>query len=79
MSDVFYDPIVAEVRKNREEMLTKFDGDTRKLTTYLESKRPEMEAAGFRFVTEEERQARIEWNRKRQEAEERKLASLNVG
>ena len=57
------DPIVAEVRRNREAMLAEFDGDTKKLTAYLESKRPELEAAGFHFVTEEERQARLAWNR----------------
>ena len=79
MSEAFFDPIVAEVRKNREEMFAEFDYDIGKLISHLEAKRPEMEAAGFRFVTEEERQARLEWNRQRREAEERRIASLNVG
>ncbi|MCL1808094.1 MAG: hypothetical protein FWG31_10400 [Oscillospiraceae bacterium] len=76
MNEKYYDPIVAEVRRNREAMLAEFGGDTKKLTAYFESKRPEMEAAGFHFVTEEERQARIAWNRQRREAEDRRIASL---
>ena len=70
------DPIVAEVRRNREAMLEEFGGDTKKLTKSLESKRPEMEAAGFRFVTEEERQARLAWTKQRREAEERRIENL---
>jgi hypothetical protein len=76
MNEKFNDPIVAEVRKNREELLAEFGGDTKKLTAYLESKRPEREAAGFRYVTEEERQARLAWNRQQREAEDRRLASF---
>ena len=79
MNEVFIDPIVAEVRKNREEWFAEFDYDVSKLHAYLESKRPEWEAAGAHYVTEEERQARLEWNRQRSEAEERRIASLNVG
>jgi len=70
------DPIVAEVRKNREELFAEFDYDADKLTAYLEFKRPEREAAGFRYVTAEEQQARLAWNKQRQEADNRKLASL---
>ena len=76
MNEKFYDPIVAEVRKNREELLAEFGGDTQKLTAYLESKRPEREAAGFRYVTEDERQARLALNRQRREAEARRVANL---
>ena len=76
MNDKFYDPIVAEVRKNRKEMLAEFDGDTKKLTAYLKTMRPEMEAAGLRFETEAERQTRFAWSQKQQEALERKLASI---
>ena len=71
-----YDPIVAEVRKNREDMLADFDGDTKKLTAYLETKRPIREAAGCRYVTAEERQERLAWNRQRREAENQKLACI---
>ena len=67
------DPIVAEVRRNREAMLAEFDGDTKKLTAYLESKRPEMEAAGFRFESEEKRQVRIAWSRQQRELNRRKV------
>jgi hypothetical protein len=76
MNERFYDPIVAEVRKNREELLAEFDGDIKKLTAYLESKRSEMEAAGLRFESEEKRQARLAWNRQRREAEDRSFANL---
>ena len=76
MNEKYYDPIVAEVRKNREDMLAEFGGDTKKLIAYLEDKRPEMEAAGFHFVTAEERQARLEWNKQRKETISRKLASV---
>jgi len=68
------DPIVAAVRQNREDLLAEFGGDTKKLTEHLESKRPEMEAAGFTFVTEEQRQARLAWKREQQEAEEKRIA-----
>ena len=78
MSDVFIDPIVAEVRKNREELFAEFNYDVSKLHAYLESKRPEWEAAGAHYETQEEREARFEWNRQRQEAEELRLASLNA-
>ena len=76
MNDGFCDPIVAEVRRNREELLAEFGGDTKKLSAYLKSKRPEMEAAGLRFETEEERQARFAWNRQKRELEERRLAAV---
>jgi hypothetical protein len=75
MNGKFYDPIVAEVRKNREEMLAEFGGDTKKLSAHLETKRSEMESIGLRFETEAERQARFTWNRQQQEAIERKIAS----
>ena len=76
MSDGFYDPIVAEVRRNREELLADFGGDIDKLNEYLESKQPEREAAGVRYVTEEERQARLAWRRQQQEEMDRQLAAL---
>jgi hypothetical protein len=76
MNKNYYDPIVEEVRKNREDMLAEFDGDTRKLTAYLISKRAEREAAGCRYVTAEERQARLAWNRQRQETIAQKLANV---
>ena len=76
MAEQFYDPIVAEVRKNREEIFASFDYDMEKYHQYLDSKRPEWEAAGFRFETEEKRQARLAWNRQQREAEERRVASL---
>jgi len=75
MNDRFYDPIVAEVRKNREDLLAEFDGDTKRLTAYLKTKRPEMEAAGLRFETSAERQARFEWSQQQQEALNKKIAN----
>ncbi|MCL1872904.1 MAG: hypothetical protein FWF85_02170 [Clostridiales bacterium] len=76
MTGKFYDPIVDEVRKNREELLAEFGGDINKLDAYLEPKRPAREAAGFHYVTEEERQARLTWNRQQQEEFEYRIKSL---
>jgi hypothetical protein len=76
MNDKFYDPIVAEVRKNREELLAEFDGDTKKLTAYLIAKRPKRKAAGVRYETEAERQVRFAWSLEQQEIMERKIASV---
>ncbi|MDR2599262.1 MAG: hypothetical protein LBC73_03200 [Oscillospiraceae bacterium] len=76
MNEKLYDPIVAEVRKNREDLLAEFNGDTKKLSAYLKTKRPEMEAAGLRFETAAERQARFAWSQQQEEILERKLASV---
>jgi len=76
MNEKFHDPIVAEVRKNREEMLAGFNGNTKKLTEYIDLKRSEIEAAGLRYETPEERQNRLTRNRKRREMEERRVASM---
>jgi hypothetical protein len=70
------DPIVAEVRRNREAMLAEFDGDTKKLTAHLESKRQEMESAGYRFETAEKRKKRLARSRKQREAEIKRVALL---
>ena len=70
------DPIVAEVRRNREELFAEFDCDTLKLREYLDSQRPIWEAAGVRYELEEKRQARLAWNRQRREAEKRRIACL---
>ena len=75
MYENFYDPIVAEVRRNREEMLAEFGGDTKKLSAYLDSKRPKWEAMGFRYETEAEWQARFAWSDQQQEALNRRIAS----
>ena len=76
MNEKHYDPIVAQVRRYREDMLAEFGGDTKKLTAYLESKRSMREAAGGHYVTTEERQARLTWNRQQREVENQKLASI---
>jgi len=76
MYEKFFDPIVAEVRRNREELLAEFDGDTKKLADYLASKRPAREAAGMRYETPEERQARFLWSIQQEEAENRRVANL---
>ena len=76
MDNVFYDPIVAEVRKNREELLADFDGDMKKLDEYIEAKRVIRKAVGVRYETEAEREVRFAWNRQRREADEHRGASL---
>ncbi|MCL2475364.1 MAG: hypothetical protein FWF37_04540 [Chloroflexi bacterium] len=76
MSEEFYDPIVAEVRYNREQLLAEFNGDVKKLDAYLDSKRSEREAAGFHYDTEAEAQARLAWNRQQQQEFARRVANL---
>ena len=75
MDNPLYDPIVAEVRKNREELFAECDYDVKKLYALIESKWPEMEAAGFRYETKEAREARIAWKRKQEEEERRMVAN----
>jgi hypothetical protein len=76
MNDGFYDPIVAEVRKNREELLAEFDGNMKKFREDLAKQRPKWEAMGFRYETEEERQARMAWSKKEREELDRKIAAV---
>jgi len=76
MNEKFHDPIVAEVRKNREEWFAEFDYDPVKLREHLDAQRPKWEAAGLRFETEERRQARLARSRQRREAEARSIASI---
>jgi len=70
------DPIVAEVRRNREELFAEFDYDPVKLHEYLDSQRPLWEAAGFHYESEEERQARFEWNDQQEEIENLRVSGL---
>ena len=88
--DTWQDPVVTEVRKNREtiyeeyggdmrkyeEHLQELDYDVKKYLNYLESKRAEWEAAGIRYETKEEREARFAWNRQQRETEDRRLAAI---
>ena len=76
MNDNFYDPIIAEVRKNREAILAEFDGDMGKLQKSLAAERPKWEAMGFRYETEEERQARLAWRRQQDEELAQKIAAV---
>ena len=76
MNEHFSDPIVAEVRKNREDLLAEFSGDTKKLTAHLISKRLERKAAGVHYETEAERQARFTWSQQQQEFIERRIANV---
>jgi len=76
MNDRFYDPIVAEVRKNREELLAEFDGDIDKLHEHLAAQRPKWEAAGFRYETENETQARLARRRRQEKELAQRVANL---
>lgn len=76
MNDVFYDPIVAEVRQNREKLLADFGGDMKKYQDNIAEQRSTWEAAGFHYETEEERQSRIAWREKQEEELARKVANL---
>ena len=70
------DSVITEVRKNRSELLAEFGGDTKKLIEHLQSQRPAMEAAGWRYETEAEFEARKSWQEQRQEAEQRRIAAI---
>jgi hypothetical protein len=76
MNSTFHDPIVAEVRKNREDLLAEFDGDIDKLRQNLDELRTGWKAAGFHYVTEEERHARLAWRKQQDEELARRIASL---
>ena len=76
MDERYDDPIVAEVRRNRAELLADFGGDMEKLSAYLKSKRPEREAAGVHYETEEEAQARMAWSRQRRERAAQRAVNL---
>jgi len=52
----YLDEIVAEVRKNREELLAEHGGIEAYLK-YLDEQRPKMEAMGFKYATKEELEA----------------------
>jgi hypothetical protein len=67
MNEKFYDPIIAEVRKNREDLFAEHDSDINKLIAYIVSERPKKKAAGVHYETEEERQARFTWSLLQQE------------
>ena len=70
------DSIVTEVRKNRAELLTEFDGDTKKLTEYFIAQRPAMEAAGWRYETEAELEARKARHKQQQKMKAHRIESL---
>ncbi|MDR2860945.1 MAG: hypothetical protein LBV07_00095 [Syntrophobacterales bacterium] len=70
------DSIITEVRKNRAELLTEFNGDTKKLIEYLISQESAMEAAGWRYETEAEFEARKTLHRQKQETECNRIESL---
>ena len=69
------DSVISEVRRNRSELLTEFGGDTKKLIEHLQSQRTAMEAAGWRYETEAEFEARKAWHRMRREEEQRWIAT----
>ena len=70
------DSIIAEVRKHRTELLSEFDGDTKKLIEYLSAQRSAMEAAGWRYETETELETRKALHRQQQEMELRRIENL---
>jgi hypothetical protein len=48
----FYDPIIAEVRYNREKLLAMYGGIDG-LHKHMDENRPDLEKAGWHFVTKE--------------------------
>jgi hypothetical protein len=49
----FYDPIIAEVRKNREKLFNMYGGIDG-LHKHMDEERPRLEKEGWKFVSEEE-------------------------
>ena len=49
----YYDPFVAEVRHNREQLLELYGG-FEKYLQHVDEERPRLEQEGWRFATEEE-------------------------
>ena len=76
MNNDFFDPIVAEVRQNREELLQSFGGDIQKLDTHMKTQRAKWKAAGFDYESEADRQTRIARHREYQEAERKRIANI---
>ena len=70
------DPIVAEVRKNREEWFAEFDYDAKRFQEYIREQQAKNKAAGVRYMSEQERQARLAWKQQLREDENRRIADL---
>ena len=70
------DSVIMEVRKNRAELLADFGGDTKRLIEHLLSQKPAMEAAGWRYETDEEIDIRKKRHRKQREEEQRKMEAI---
>ena len=51
------DPIIADVRSNREALLYDFNGDIHELIKYLKEQHPKKEAAGWEAITIKELEA----------------------
>ena len=51
------DPIIADVRRNREALLSDFNGDIHQLIQYLKEQHPTKEAAGWKAITIKEIEA----------------------
>jgi len=68
-----HDPIIAEVRGNREELLQDFNGDIHKLDQHIKSQRSKWEV---KYESESEQQERIAWHKKQQEMELKRIANL---
>jgi hypothetical protein len=49
----FYDPIIADVRRNREKLLEVYGG-IEGLHKHMDEERPQLEREGWKFVTAEE-------------------------
>jgi hypothetical protein len=49
----FYDPVIAEVRKNREKLLEMYGGIDG-LHKHMDEERPKLEEEGWHFVADEE-------------------------
>jgi Skp family chaperone for outer membrane proteins len=57
-NSIWEDPIVAEVRRNREAIFDEYGGDMKRYQTHLQELEKELKAQGWKFETPDKLEAR---------------------
>jgi len=70
--------ITAEVRRNREALLDRFDGDIHRMNEYFIAQQTINMSTGDCYETADEREARFAWNMRQRETQEQRIALLQV-
>ena len=74
--DTWQDPVVTEVRKNRETIYEEYGGDMRKYEEHLQELESDLKAKGWKVDAIENLEARKALHRQQQDLEYRKIAAL---